>query len=208
MSKLNDPSSGPPHLQYRRSEPQRFLACQRPRQRRPDWLQPVSTCNDTRSNACMRRMARAAPAISCSTENQQALKRLAASRTQTDGGRSPYGAGVSGRPEGAGRGPPLPTRPNTVIKWRQRFVVRGLKGLRDTPRPGAQRVYHETFRNRVSATLKQPPPPPVKPPWTGRRWPWWCGARSMRCGYRYIGLLLWSKEWLVNRKRVRQLCRL
>lgn len=50
------------------------------------------------------------------------------------------------------------TRPNTVIKWRQRFVARGLKGLHDAPRPGAQRVYDETFRNRVLATLELPPP--------------------------------------------------
>jgi transposase len=51
------------------------------------------------------------------------------------------------------------TRPNTVIKWRQRFAQRGLAGLRDAPRPGAKRVYGEAFRNRVLALLEQPPPP-------------------------------------------------
>jgi transposase len=50
------------------------------------------------------------------------------------------------------------TRPNTVIKWRQRFAQRGLAGLGDAPRPGAQRVYGEDFRNRVLALLEQPPP--------------------------------------------------
>jgi transposase len=50
------------------------------------------------------------------------------------------------------------TRPNTVIKWRQRFVGQGLKGLRDAPRPGAKRRYDEAFRNRVLAVLEQPPP--------------------------------------------------
>jgi transposase len=50
------------------------------------------------------------------------------------------------------------TRPNTVIKWRQRFAQRGLAGLRDAPRPGAKRVYGEDFRNRVLALLEQPPP--------------------------------------------------
>lgn len=50
------------------------------------------------------------------------------------------------------------TRPNTVIKWRQRFVGQGVKGLRDAPRPGAQRRYDEAFRNRVLAVLEQPPP--------------------------------------------------
>jgi transposase len=51
------------------------------------------------------------------------------------------------------------TRPNTVIKWRQRFVQQGLAGLRDAPRPGAKPVYGEDFRKRVLALLEQPPPP-------------------------------------------------
>jgi transposase len=51
------------------------------------------------------------------------------------------------------------TRPNTVIKWRQRFVKKGLAGLEDAPRPGAKPVYGADFRNRVLALLEQPPPP-------------------------------------------------
>jgi DivIVA domain-containing protein len=50
------------------------------------------------------------------------------------------------------------TRPNTVIKWRQRFVQRGLAGLHDAARPGATPVYGVDFRNRVLALLEQPPP--------------------------------------------------
>jgi transposase len=50
------------------------------------------------------------------------------------------------------------TRPNTVIKWRQRFVQGGMAGLKDAPRPGAKPVYGEDFRNRVLAVLEQPPP--------------------------------------------------
>lgn len=50
------------------------------------------------------------------------------------------------------------TRPNTVIKWRARFVERGLPGLEDEPRPGARKVYDEAFRRRVLATLESPPP--------------------------------------------------
>jgi transposase len=50
------------------------------------------------------------------------------------------------------------TRPNTVIKWRQRFAQKGLAGLRDAPRPGAKPIYGADFRNRVLALLEQPPP--------------------------------------------------
>ena len=50
------------------------------------------------------------------------------------------------------------TRPNTVIKWRQRFAQRGLAGLLDAPRPGAKPLYGTDFRNRVLALLEQPPP--------------------------------------------------
>src|SRR5258706_11817798 len=50
------------------------------------------------------------------------------------------------------------TRPNTVIKWRRRFVQHGLAGLRDAPRPGAKPVYGAEFRNRVLALLEKPPP--------------------------------------------------
>jgi transposase len=50
------------------------------------------------------------------------------------------------------------TRPNTVIKWRQRFASQGFKGLRDAPRPGAQRRYDQAFRNRVLVVLEQPAP--------------------------------------------------
>jgi len=50
------------------------------------------------------------------------------------------------------------TRPNTVIKWRQRFVGQGLKGLRDAMRPGARRRYDEAFRKRILAVLEEPPP--------------------------------------------------
>src|SRR5258706_15975088 len=50
------------------------------------------------------------------------------------------------------------TRPNTVIKWRRRFVQHGLAGFRDAPRPGAKPVYGAEFRNRVLALLEKPPP--------------------------------------------------
>ena len=47
----------------------------------------------------------------------------------------------------------------TVSKWRQRFSVWGLRGLRDRSRSGKPVRYDTAFRNRVLATLEEPPPP-------------------------------------------------
>jgi len=47
----------------------------------------------------------------------------------------------------------------TVSKWRQRFSLWGLRGLRDQPRPGKPVRYDTAFRKRVLATLEEPPPP-------------------------------------------------
>jgi transposase len=46
----------------------------------------------------------------------------------------------------------------TVTKWRRRFALWGLRGLRDQPRPGKPVIYDTAFRNRVLALLEQPPP--------------------------------------------------
>jgi transposase len=46
----------------------------------------------------------------------------------------------------------------TVSKWRARFSQRGMKGLRDDPRPGKPARYGTPFRDRVLALLEQPPP--------------------------------------------------
>ena len=47
----------------------------------------------------------------------------------------------------------------TVSKWRQRFGLWGLRGLRDQYRPGKPIIYDAAFRNRVLAVLELPPPP-------------------------------------------------
>jgi transposase len=105
-------------------------------------------------------MARKAPAISCGPEDQQALKRLAGSRTESkqmiERAQIILGCLAGRRVQEVARA--CHTRPNTVIKWRQRFAQRGLAGLRDAPRPGAKPVYGEEFRQRVLALLEQPPP--------------------------------------------------
>ena len=46
----------------------------------------------------------------------------------------------------------------TVTKWRRRFAVWGVRGLRDLQRPGKPVTYDAVFRNRILALLEQPPP--------------------------------------------------
>ncbi len=53
----------------------------------------------------------------------------------------------------------LQVRPNTIIDWRRRFAQEGCAGLHDRPRSGKPRLYRETFRNQVVATVELPPPP-------------------------------------------------
>ena len=105
-------------------------------------------------------MARTAPQITCDPQDQQALARLAASRTEpkqtVDRARIILDCLAGRRVQDIAR--QCHTRPNTVIKWRQRFVQGGLRGLSDAPRPGAKPVYGEEFRNRVLAVLELPPP--------------------------------------------------
>lgn len=106
------------------------------------------------------RMARVAPTFRCSPTDQQEPKRLAASRTEprqtVERARMALGCLAGQRVQAVAR--QCHTRPNTVIKWRQRFVAQGLNGLHDAPRPGAQRIYDATFRKRVLTTLELPPP--------------------------------------------------
>ena len=105
-------------------------------------------------------MARNAPTITCVPEDRQELERLAGSRTESkqmiERARIILGCLAGRRVQEVAR--TCHTRPNTVIKWRQRFAQRGLPGLLDAPRPGARPVYGADFRNRVLALLETPPP--------------------------------------------------
>lgn len=105
-------------------------------------------------------MARNAPTITCGLDDRQELERLAGSRTDSkqmiERAQIILGCLAGKRVQEVAR--ICHTRPNTVIKWRQRFAQQGLLGLRDAPRPGAQPVYGEDFRNRVLALLETPPP--------------------------------------------------
>ena len=105
-------------------------------------------------------MSRHALTITCSPEDRQELERLSSRRTESkqlvERSRMVLGCLNGNRIQDIAL--QCHTRPNTVIKWRQRFISQGLKGLRDAPRPGAKRIYDESFRNRVLSTLEQPPP--------------------------------------------------
>src|SRR5216684_1886681 len=94
-------------------------------------------------------MARNAPAITCGPEDRQELERLAGSRTESkqmiERAQIILGCLAGKRVKEVARS--CHTRPNTVIKWRQRFAQLGLAGLRDAPRPGAKPVYGAEFRN-------------------------------------------------------------
>jgi len=46
----------------------------------------------------------------------------------------------------------------TVRKWRDRFAVRGVAGLRDAPRSGKPRQHPPELRQKILTTLELPPP--------------------------------------------------
>ena len=105
-------------------------------------------------------MPRHAPTLICSSEDRQELERWAGRRTGSkqliDRSRMILGCLAGKKVQEVAA--ECRTRSNTVIKWRQRFEKLGLKGLQDAPRPGAKRIYDESFRNRVLATLELPSP--------------------------------------------------
>jgi transposase len=106
-------------------------------------------------------MARNAPTITCGPEDRRELERLAGSRTEPkqliERAQIILGCLAGKRVEEVAH--LCNTRPNTVIKWRQRFAKGGLVALLDAPRPGAKVVYGADFRNQVLALLEKPPPP-------------------------------------------------
>src|SRR4051812_16909886 len=57
---------------------------------------------------------------------------------------------------------------STVVKWRDRYRVEGLAGLRDRPRSGAPRIHGDARRRAVAATATSQPPRP---------WGCWTHAR-------------------------------
>src|SRR5882762_3545255 len=106
-------------------------------------------------------MPRHAPELECSVEDKASLVALAKSRTaeaQAVERARIILACLEGKEiqQVAGE---LGVSVSTVSKWRQRFSLWGLRGLRDQPRPGKPVRYDTAFRKRVLATLEEPPPP-------------------------------------------------
>ena len=106
-------------------------------------------------------MPRHAPKLECSVEDEASLVALAKSRTveaHTVERARIILACLEGKEiqQVAGE---LRVSVATVSKWRQRFSLWGLRGLRDQPRSGKPVKYDTAFRNRVLATLEEPPPP-------------------------------------------------
>lgn len=62
----------------------------------------------------------------------------------------------------------LHTRTARVSKWRQRFGMRRLSGLRDAERPGKPAKYDQATERRVLALLDEPPPKGYSQ-WNGNR---------------------------------------
>jgi transposase len=61
----------------------------------------------------------------------------------------------------------LKRRRPTVLKWRRRFCLQRLEGLRDAPRSGPRRRYTAATEQRILAQLDQPPPA-GRGRWNGR----------------------------------------
>src|SRR5260370_6188107 len=106
-------------------------------------------------------MPRYAPELECSVEDKASLVALAKSRTAeahaVERARIILACleGKEIQQVARERGVSLAT----VSKWRQRFALWGLRGLRDQPRPGKPVRYDAAFRKQVLATLDEPPPP-------------------------------------------------
>jgi transposase len=106
-------------------------------------------------------MPRHAPALECSAEDRASL--LTLSRSLTEEARLVERARIIlGCLEGKEIqrvALELNVSVPTVRKWRERFSLFGVRGLRDESRPGKPATYGHAFRDRVLALLEQQPPP-------------------------------------------------
>ena len=106
-------------------------------------------------------MPRHAPVLECSREDKASLLALSKSRNEearaVERARIILGCVEGKEIQQVAR--EMRVSIPTVRKWRERFSLFGLKGLRDGPRSGKPVTYDKAFRDRVLALLEQPPPP-------------------------------------------------
>src|SRR5437899_152337 len=106
-------------------------------------------------------MTRHAPNLECSAEDQASLVAITKSRTAearaVERARIVLACLEGKEIQQVAR--ELGVSLATVSKWRQRFSLWGLRGLREQLRPGKPVKYDAAFRKRVLATLEEPPPP-------------------------------------------------
>src|SRR5664279_3267352 len=106
-------------------------------------------------------MPRHAPELECSAEDKASLVALAKSRTveayAVERARIILACLEGKEIQRVAREQRVSVA--TVSKWRRRFALWGLRGLRDQSRPGKPVRYDAAFRKRVLATLEEPPPP-------------------------------------------------
>ena len=50
------------------------------------------------------------------------------------------------------------TRPNTIIKWRDRYSSHGISGIYDSPRSGKPRIYPQELAKKILDLIGTPPP--------------------------------------------------
>jgi transposase len=105
-------------------------------------------------------MPRHAPQLECSIEDKASLVAIAESRTEearaVERARIVLACLEGKEIQQVAR--ELRLSVPSVSKWRRRFALWGLRGLRDQPRSGKPVKYDTAFRNRVLALLEEKPP--------------------------------------------------
>lgn len=115
-------------------------------------------------------MARRAPHIDLSPEEQKTLENIVRSPTsaQRDALRARIVLLASQRKRNEEIQTALGVSKPVVIKWRRRFAASRLEGLADQPGRGRRRKYDAEVRHRIAATACSEPPPAVGTHWSVR----------------------------------------
>jgi transposase len=139
-------------------------------------------------------MPRHAPELECSVEDKASLVALTKSRTTetraVERARIILACLEGKEIQQVAR--ELKVSVPSVSKWRQRFSLWGLKGLRDKVRPGKPITYDTAFRNRVLALLEETPPPGMS------HWDGPAVAEKLEASVHAVWLFCAAKESICN----------